>query len=72
MKKWIRETPSVKALGRMLLTEIDESLVCRYMIKYEDGEIVEIEKRDLSWAYKGIDEFLDIHSGFKEFRDNEL
>ncbi len=72
MKKWIRETPSVNALGRMLVTEINEDLICRYLIKYEDGQTDELEKRDLSWAYVSIEEFLDVHNGFKEVENSGL
>lgn len=69
--KWVRASP-LHGADRHMLTEIDDSLHCKYSIKYEDGEIQELAERDLSGLYESITEFLNIHAGFKEVIKNEL
>lgn len=72
--KWERRT-KVYCGGTyttVLLTEIDEELQCKYIVKTEDGETQEVADRDLSAIYKNIEEFLRIHSGFEEVNENEL
>ena len=72
--KWERRTKVCwgGAYTTVLLTEIDEELKCKYIVKTEDGETQEVADRDLSAMYKNIEEFLRIHSGFEEVNENEL
>lgn len=72
--KWERRTKVYcgGAYTTVLLTEIDEELQCKYIVKTEDGETQEVADRDLSAIYKNIEEFLRIHSGFEEVNENEL
>ena len=72
--KWKRRTKVYcgGAYTTVLLTEIDEKLQCKYIVKTEDGETQEVADRDLSAMYKDIEEFLRIHSGFEEVNENEL
>lgn len=72
--KWERITKVYcdGAYTTVLLTEIDEKLQCKYIVKTEDGETQEIADRDLSAMYKNIEEFLRIHSGFEEVNKNGL
>ena len=72
--KWERRTKVYcgSVYTTVLLTEIDEELQCKYIVKTEGGETQKVVDRDLSAMYKDIEEFLRIHSGFEEVNKNEL